>query len=159
MRVGEMSVRRARVDDHARLLELWERSVRATHQFLTEADILALKPLVADELAADTIQWWVLVGDDDAAVGFLGYTRDTIEGLFIDPDHAGKGGGKLLVSHAQAMSAGVLGVDVNEQNEAARHFYERQGFIVVGRSATDSGGRPFPLLHMKRMNAGAPGAA
>jgi putative acetyltransferase len=101
----------------------------------------------------------VLVGDDDTAVGFLGYTSDTIEGLFIDPDHTGKGGGKLLVSHAQAMAKGVLAVDVNEQNEAALRFYEGQGFVVVGRSATDSGGRPFPLLHMKRTNAGTSGAA
>jgi putative acetyltransferase len=40
-------------------------------------------------------------------------------------------------------------VDVNEQNEAARRFYEACGFEVAGRSETDSAGRPFPLLHMR----------
>ena len=32
-------IRRARAADHDTLVALWERSVRATHDFLTEADI------------------------------------------------------------------------------------------------------------------------
>jgi putative acetyltransferase len=28
-------------------------------------------------------------------------------------------------------------------------FYEACGFEVCGRSETDDGGRPFPLLHMR----------
>ena len=39
-----MQVRPARADDHARLLEVWERSVRATHHFLTDGDVIALRP-------------------------------------------------------------------------------------------------------------------
>jgi putative acetyltransferase len=39
---------------------------------------------------------------------------------------------------------------VNEQNDAARAFYERLGFQIVGRSDLDDAGRPFPLLHMRR---------
>ncbi len=63
---------------------------------------------------------------------------------------AKRGGGRLLVAHAQGLSAGGLAVDVNEQSEAALGFYEALGFTVVGRSPTDAGGRPFPVLHMKR---------
>lgn len=54
------------------------------------------------------------------------------------------------MAHAQTLAAGALAVDVNEQNEAALRFYVALGFAVVGRSPTDSGGRPFPLLHMRR---------
>jgi putative acetyltransferase len=86
----------------------------------------------------------------------LGFASDTIEALFIDPDHRGQGGGKFLVVHAQSLSASTLAV--NEQNEAALHFYKALGFSVVGRSPTDVGGRPFPMLHMKRAAPGAPGA-
>ena len=43
-----------------------------------------------------------------------------------------------------------LAVDVNEQNDDAVGFYASLGFSVVGRSPTDGGGRPFPLLHMIR---------
>ena len=47
----DMRVRPARVEDRERLLELWERSVRATHHFLEDSDVVALRPLVAEELA------------------------------------------------------------------------------------------------------------
>ena len=154
----DMHVRPARVEDRERLLELWERSVRATHHFLEDRDVVALRPLVAEELASDALDWWVLVSATEALIGFLGFTNDTIEALFIDPDHRGQGGGKFLVAHAQSLSAGALAVDVNEQNEAALGFYKALGFSVVGRSPTDAGGRPFPMLHMKRAAPGAPGA-
>jgi hypothetical protein len=50
-------VRRARVGDRGPMLALWERSVRATHHFLEEADIVALRPLVAQELESDALEW------------------------------------------------------------------------------------------------------
>jgi putative acetyltransferase len=143
-------VRPARAEDRERMLELWERSVRSTHQFLEGSDVVALRPLVAEELASDAVDWWVLLSAKEALIGFLGFANDTIEGLFIDPDHHGQGGGKFLVAHAQSLGAGALAVDVNEQNEAALRFYKALGFSVVGRSPTDASGRLFPLLHMKR---------
>jgi putative acetyltransferase len=153
----DMHVRPARVEDRERLLELWERSVRATHHFLEDSDIVALRPLVAEELASNTVDWWVLVSATEALIGFLGFASDTIEALFIDPDHHWQGGGKFLVAHAHSLGTGALAVDVSEQNEAALGFYKALGFSVVGRSPTDAGGRPFPMLHMKRAAPGAPG--
>lgn len=144
-----MHVRPARVDDRAQLVELWERSVRATHRFLEDGDIVGLRPQVAEALANDATEWWVLESAG-TLIGFLGYANDAIEGLFIDPDHRRLGAGKALIAHAQQLAGGALAVDVNEQNDAARQFYESQGFIVVGRSPTDPAGRPFPLLHMTR---------
>ena len=38
---------------------------------------------------------------------------------------------------------------VNEQNPQAIGFYLRMGFEMVGRSAVDSLGKPYPLLHMR----------
>jgi putative acetyltransferase len=153
----DMHVRPARVEDRERLLELWERSVRATHHFLEDNDVVALRPLVAEELASGAVDWWVLVSATEALIGFLGFASDTIEALFIDPDHHGQGGGKFLVAHAQTLGAGALAVDVNEQNEAALGFYKALGFSVVARSPTDAAGRPFPILHMRRAAPGVPG--
>jgi putative acetyltransferase len=143
-------VRRARPEDREEIVALWERSVRATHHFLTEQDIEALRPFVADELTSDSIDWWVLASPTGKLLGFLGFANGTIEGLFIDPDHRGQGGGSTLVAHAQRLAAGSLAVDVNEQNEDAVGFYAARGFSVVGRSPTDGSGRPFPVLHMTR---------
>jgi putative acetyltransferase len=148
-----MHVRRARVEDQGPLLQLWERSVRATHHFLCDSDIAALRSLVAEELAGEAVDWWVLASPADEPMGFLGWAGDTIEALFIDPAHQGQGGGKFLVAHAQSLSAGSLAVDVNEQNEEAVRFYEALGFVVTRRSPTDAGGRPFPILHMRRPRA------
>lgn len=89
-------------------------------------------------------------------MGFLGFARDTIEGLFIDPDHRQQGAGKTLVAHAQSLTAGPLAVDVNEQNDAAVRFYAALGFTEVGRSATDASGRPFPILHLRRLMRSIP---
>ena len=44
---------------------------------------------------------------------------------------------------------GVNSVDVNEQNEQAVGFYLHQGFHVISRGATDSTGKPYPVLHMQ----------
>jgi putative acetyltransferase len=145
-----MHVRPARVEDRERMLAIWERSVRATHHFLEDRDVVGLLPLVAQELGSDAIEWWVLQSAADETIGILGYAPAVIEGLFIDPDHHGHGGGSFLVAHAQSLAAGALSVDVNEQNGSALRFYEALGFSVVGRSPTDSDGRPLPILHMRR---------
>jgi putative acetyltransferase len=133
------------------LVALWERSVRATHDFLSEADIVALRPLVARTLGDEGLELWVLADEGDAPIGFMGLAGDDIAALFLEPAHRGRGGGRRLVSHAQALRGADLTVDVNEQNAGARGFYEALGFVVAGRSPLDDGGRPFPILHMRRL--------
>jgi putative acetyltransferase len=143
-------IRRAHPQDSNALLALWERSVRATHEFLTEDDIVGLRPHVARALRDDALELWVLAGAGDVPVGFMGLAGDDIAALFLEPAHRGRGGGRRLVAHAQALRGGELTVDVNEQNPAARGFYEALGFVVAGRSPLDPDGRPFPMLHMRR---------
>ena len=146
----DSTIRPARASDHAALLALWERSVRATHDFLLESDIAFYRPLVSEGLHGGAMDLWVLVTATDVPLGFLGIAGDQIEALFLEPDARRQGGGRTLVAHAQALRGGALSLEVNEQNPLARAFYERLGFTVVGRSAMDGTGRPFPLLHMWR---------
>lgn len=139
------TIRPATPDDRDTLTELWLRSVRATHTFLTEDDVQRLLPLVRNEALA-ALEVWVLE-EAGRPVGFSGLAGNKLEGLFLDPDHIGRGGGRRLVEHARRLK-GPLTVDVNEQNPAAVQFYRALGFREVGRSPVDSGGRPFPLIHM-----------
>jgi len=139
------ALRPGTAEDHTALLDLWLRSVRATHTFLTEADIRALHPLVRDH-ALPALELWALE-EDGRLIGWMGLDGAKLEALFIDPDHAGKGHGRRLVGHARALK-GPLTLDVNEQNPRAVAFYRRLGFRVTGRSDLDGQGRPFPLLHM-----------
>ena len=140
-------IRAAQPGDIGRLLQVWLDSVRASHHFLTEADIRALLPIVRD-VALPNLELWILCDDDAATVGFMGLDGPSLEALFIDPSYFRRGGGRLLVEHARRLK-GPLVVSVNEQNPAALGFYLARGFEVIGRSPVDDGGRPFPLLHMR----------
>jgi len=132
------------------LLALWERSVRATHSFLAEADITYYRPLVAEIFAGDSLELWVLTDMSNVPIGFLGLSAHAIEALFLEPTVRRRGYGRRLVAHAQQLRGGALTVDVNEENHAARRFYEALGFVVVGRSALDGTARPHPLVHLRR---------
>ena len=101
------------------LTDLWERSVRATHDFLAPEDFAA----------------------------FAGVEAGKLEMLFVAPEKRGKGLGRELVEYLVA-HRGVRRVDVNEQNAQAAGFYARMGFRVVSRSETDPSGRPYPILHL-----------
>jgi putative acetyltransferase len=133
--------------DVPRLVELWEASVRATHTFLTEEDIVGLVPLVSDalETALD-----VTVAEDRTGrlTGFSGISGSKLEALFVDPAAMGTGVGGALMRHALDVRR-VWRVDVNEGNPSACAFYRKYGFRVRSRSATDGQGRPFPILHME----------
>jgi putative acetyltransferase len=144
-----VNIRKAQLADRDHLLDVWLRSVRATHTFLTEADIQHLLPLVREH-ALPNLELWCLCADKGVIAGFMGLHDNSIEALFITPEHLRKGGGKLLLEHASKLKGIPLKVDVNEQNPAAVSFYVANGFRVVGRSPLDGGGRPFPLLHMRR---------
>lgn len=143
-----MNIRRAIVSDRDRLLDIWLRSVRATHIFVTENDIQFMLPLVREYLAPENVELWVLCTETDSPIGFMGMTGIKMDSLFLAPEFLRRGGGKLLVCHAQSLHDELV-VDVNEQNPAACRFYEACGFVTIGRSELDDAGRPFPLLHMR----------
>jgi putative acetyltransferase len=143
-----MRIRRANPTEGDVLVDIWLRSVRATHTFLSEEDIQSLLPATRDYLTSDEPELWVLCSDSGAIMGFMGMSGSEIEALFLAPEFHGRGGGRRLVRHARELR-GELTVNVNEQNGAARRFYGACGFVVEGRSELDDAGRPFPLLHLR----------
>ncbi|MCC8167068.1 MAG: GNAT family N-acetyltransferase [Planctomycetes bacterium] len=128
------------------LTAVWEDSVRATHDFLTEDDIVTLLPHVMIGLR-NIPSLTVAMDDTGKPVGFSGVEDGKIEMLFIAPAARGTGLGRRLVAHAVS-HGNANRLDVNEQNVQAVGFYKHLGFTVVGRSAVDSMGLPFPLLHL-----------
>lgn len=103
------------------LTELWEASVRASHD--------------------DCSRW-------NGFAAFMGIEGDELSMLFVAPNQRSKGLGAKLVNHAMTR-CGVRRVDVNEQNSQALGFYIRQGFRIVGRSPLDPSGKPYPILHLQ----------
>ena len=148
-----MHIRPIRSDEHETLVHIWLRSVRATHHFLSEPEIEALRPDTAEALGPNgPLELFVLVDDADAPVGFMGLVGSDVSALFLDPDVRRRGGGRSLIEHAVALR-GPLTVEVNEQNPEAVRFYEAMGFRTVERSDTDDEGRPYPILRMAQPGA------
>jgi putative acetyltransferase len=135
-------------EDFPRVVEVWEASVRATHDFVSETDIQIFKPLVRDGLPH--VETLACVREADGqVVGFVGVKADEVEMLFVHPAWRGQGIGRQLLTYA-VTTLGATILDVNEQNEQALGFYLRMEFEVVGRSPLDGMGKPYPLLHMRK---------
>ena len=55
-----MTIRAAQSTALESLLQLWERSVRATHSFLSPDDVDFFRPLVREALGTGALEVWVL---------------------------------------------------------------------------------------------------
>lgn len=129
------------------LVNVWERSVKATHLFLSPEEIEHIKTYVPQ--AIGSVEHLVIAKSEDGdPVAFMGVHDQTLEMLFIDPDESGKGLGKALIIYAIEHFR-VDRLTVNEQNPQAKGFYEHMGFEVYKRTELDEQGNPYPLLYMK----------
>lgn len=146
--MGQIIIERAKQQEYANFLQIWEKAVRSTHHFLSEEDISFYREVVRKE-ALPHLEVWMIAGEDKQFLGFIGLDKHRIEMLFVDPNSHGRGHGTKLIQFAQERYGNQLLVDVNEQNDGARRFYERYGFGQVGRSELDGSRRPFPILHLE----------
>ncbi|MDR1285898.1 MAG: GNAT family N-acetyltransferase [Campylobacteraceae bacterium] len=132
--------------EYEKIVLIWEKSVKATHHFLTDNDIAEIRPCVVGYLP--NLNIYAYKNEKGEIFGFVGIFENKIEMLFVSPKYIGKGVGSALTDFA-INNMGVSEVDVNEQNDKAREFYEHKGFKVVSHSSKDAQGREFPILHMK----------
>jgi putative acetyltransferase len=128
------------------IIAVWEKSVRATHQFVKLDDIEYFKQAV-ERIDFYSLSVYCLV-DEDNVIGFIGVADETVEMLFLDPDFIGHGLGKRLMLFAlEKLNANR--VDVNEQNVNAVNFYTKFGFVTFARTEKDPEGKDYPILRMK----------
>ena len=138
-------IRKIKVTDYPRLIEIWESAVLSTHDFLKEEGCLYYK-----EQLPVYFQYVTLFGfeQEGILVGFMGIAKGNLEMLFIDNNYRGIGIGKKLITYA-IDNLQVTKVDVNEQNNQAVGFYKYIGFNVYKRSDLDGEGKEYPILHMQ----------
>jgi len=150
-----VSIDKVEKGDYQTLVQVWESSVRATHDFLPDAYIEELKPLILKHYF-DAVELRCFKTKGGHIVGFIGVAGANIEMLFVEASFIGRGIGRQLlgfaINHFKANQ-----VDVNEQNPEAISFYERMGFERIGRSERDGQGKPYPLIHMKLNNTSGAG--
>ena len=131
----------------AQLVGAWESAVTATHRFLSTGEIAAIKEYVPQ--AFQGVQHLVVAISNQQIKALMGVNGTKLELLFVDANERGKGIGRQLLEYGIA-KYGIDELAVNEQNPAARGFYEHMGFKVVARSPLDDHGKPYPILRMKR---------
>ena len=130
------------------LTAVWEHSVRATHHFLSESEILRIRAYVPQAVGG-VAQLVAAENQAGEPVGFMGVENGRLEMLFLAPEARGCGlGGRLLRCGIEQY--GVREVTVNEQNPQAVDFYAHFGFRTYRRTERDEEGGPYPLLYMRR---------
>lgn len=130
------------------LLVIWEDSVRATHLFLSDAEVRKIKEYVPQALTGVS---HLAIAEREAGcpVAFMGVEGQRLEMLFLSPEERGAGLGRQLLDYGIRWY-GIQEVTVNEQNPQAAGFYEHMDFTAYKRTDHDEVGDPYPLLYMKR---------
>ena len=129
------------------LLGIWEQSVRATHLFLSDAEVKSIKDYVPQALKS--VEHLIVV-ETEQPIAFMGVQNGRLEMLFLAPEERGKGIGKRLLQYG-IENYGIIELTVNEQNPQVVGFYEHMGFETYKRTELDEEGDPYPILYMKRV--------
>ncbi len=69
-------------ENYAEMLNVWENSVRATHDFITEEDIEFFKPIIIEQ-AFPAVALRCVKNDSGSILGFVGIYDSKVEMLFI----------------------------------------------------------------------------
>lgn len=99
-------------------------------------------PYLPDLHTAEEDRWWVanillpnqavwVAEVEGEIVGMLAVADGFLQQLYILPQSQGMGIGSILLEKAIELSPGGLDLWAFQQNERARGFYERRGFVAV----------------------------
>jgi GNAT superfamily N-acetyltransferase len=79
---------------------------------------------------------WVTV-EHDTLTGMIALNGESLEQLYVAPEHVGRGLGSKLLAVAIA-SRDELALWTFEANARARAFYEAHGFVLSGPASCDN---------------------
>ena len=130
------------------LIEIWKYSVKASHLFLSEQEILNIKQYVPQALKQVSVLI-IATNENNTPIAFMGIENKKLEMLFVSANERGKNIGTALIQYG-IKEYSINELRVNEQNLDAKKFYEKNGFYVYDKSENDEQGNPYPILFMKR---------
>ena len=128
------------------LTAIWEDSVRATHLFLSEAEIQTIKAYVPQALTGVS---HLLVAEraQGQPVAFMGIEGPRLEMLFLSPAERGRGTGKAAsgIRHSPLPPAGI---DGQRAEPAGRRLLPAYGLRDLPANRLRRAGRPLsPSVH------------
>ena len=115
------------------LTHVWEQSVKATHLFLSAAEIAEIKPYLPKVLLE--IPGLIIAENEDGfPVGFMGIENRKLEMLFISPAERGKGIGteaiKFVASYFKDWKQFTLITPIDKK-ENIKFYTEKCGFKII----------------------------
>ena len=143
---------RLRVDgDWPAMLELWVEAWRETYP---EIDFEARRDWLlrhVSALEAQGSETFCLYDSTPALAGFvvINPTTGWLDQICVSPRHFGSDAGGTLLAAARNVSPGLIRLDVNADNARALRFYERDGFMRVGRGANTLSGRETIMMEWR----------
>jgi putative acetyltransferase len=76
---------------------------------------------------------------DDTVAGFISLIGNEVGAIFVHPDYQGRGIGRELMDHAVSLRDELF-LDVFEENNIGRRFYDRYGFQFENKHLHDDTG-------------------
>lgn len=135
-------LRRREAADLPEMLDLWVASWRVAYP---EIDFDARRPWLVNQIATLEQDGAVTlcIFHDGALAGFVVIHPETgwLDQICVGDAYKGNGCAEALMAAARATSPGVVRLDVNADNMRAIRFYERNGFVQVGRGENTLSGR------------------
>lgn len=128
--VQDIAVRKAQSIDAFCIAEVFLAARRGALPYLPEIrSEEETRGWIADTVL-ETCDVWVGLRAGEVA-GFLAVNGQTLEHLYVLPEHQSAGVGSTLLSKAKDLSQGRLTLWTFQRNFGARRFYENRGFRTV----------------------------
>lgn len=143
-----LKYKKAVLSDYTKVLEVWGKSVKETHYFLSQKDFVFYKEAIPNYLDAVELLLWYNV---EQLVGFSGTQNEELAMLFLDPKFIGKKYGSEILGWLLE-NKNIQKIDVNAQNKNAKAFYLKHGFIIDSEDQTDGFWKNYPILHLVKQN-------
>lgn len=112
------------------LLDIWEDSVRATHLFLSDAEIKSIREYVPQALGG--VQHLIVAEKEpNKLIAFMGVENSRLEILFLSPSERGKGIGKELIQYGIYNYEKMLDQVVADEETLETWIFDKQKAEVI----------------------------
>ena len=129
-------IRKMQNIDINRVADIWLKTNLKAHYFISEQYWKSNYELVKEML----LQAEVYVYEDNKIIqGFIGLSKEYIEGIFVSDEMQSCGIGKLLLDYIKNKKL-RLRLNVYQKNIRALSFYQREGFDIQCEGLDDATG-------------------
>lgn len=121
-------IRKYENTDTEKIVTIWHQAFSLAHPFVATDFVEKVKIDMRNIYLPNTETW--VYEKDNSILGFISMIENEIGGLFIEPNHHGKGIGTKLINYINQFHAEVE-VEVFKNNKIGVPFYEKYGFKLI----------------------------